>query len=275
MDSFELNKILGAILGTLLFVMGLGFLAEAIYHPIEGRGPGYALASASAEGEGGGEAAAPVVDLGTLLASADPAAGQSGVRVCSSCHSFTPDGKNGAGPGLYGVVGRVIGSHEGYAYSAAMLEHNAAGDVWSYENLNAFLAAPKGFIPGTKMAFAGIKDDAQRANVLAYLASLSESPVPFPAPAPAEPEAAPAEGDAAPAEGEVAPAETAPADAAPAADAPAAEEPAAIEAPAVESDAAPVSTPTETQGDTNVQGTPTTSGPDGAAETAPATPAAQ
>lgn len=89
MDSFELNKILGAILGTLLFVMGLGFLAEAIYHPIEGRGPGYALASAAPEG-GGGEGAevVQVVDIGTLLASADPAAGEAAARKCTGCHNF-------------------------------------------------------------------------------------------------------------------------------------------------------------------------------------------
>lgn len=238
MDSFELNKILGAILGTLLFVMGLGFLAEAIYHPIEGRGPGFALASASAEGEqGGGEAAAPAVDLGTLLASADAGAGQAAAKVCTSCHNFGPEGKNGAGPGLYGVVDRPIGSHEGFAYSDGMLEHKAKGDLWTYENLNAFLTAPKSFTPGTKMTFSGIKEDKKRADVLAYLASLATTPVPFPAPAPAE-AAAPAD---------AVPAAEAPADAAPAAEAPAAEAPAADTAPAAEAapatEAAPAAEP--------------------------------
>lgn len=228
MDSFELNKILGAILGTLLFVMGLGFLAEAIYHPIEGRGPGYALASASPEGEQGGTEVAVVADIGTLLASADPAAGQAAAKVCTSCHSFSPDGKNGAGPGLYGVVNRPVGSHPDFAYSEGMLEHNAKGDLWSYENLNAFLTAPKAFTPGTKMSFAGLKDDKKRADVIAYLSTLSDAPVPFPAPA-----AAPAAAEAAPA-----------ADAAPAAEAPATTEaaPAATEAaPAAAEPAAPAS----------------------------------
>ncbi len=249
MDSLELNKIFGAILGTLLFVMGLGFLAQAIYHPIEGRGPGYVLAEAE-EGAGGGEEEGPVVvaDIGTLLASADAAAGQAGVRVCSSCHSFTPDGKNGAGPGLYDVVGRLVGSHEGYAYSAALIEHKDRGDVWTYENLNAFITNPKGYAPGTKMSYGGMKNDEQRANLIAYLGSLSASPVAYPVPAAAE---APAE---------AAPAAEAPAPEAPAAEAPAAEAP-AMEAPAAE--AAPaVETPTTTDAETMVEGTPVQATPD-------------
>ncbi len=215
MDSFELNKILGAILGTLLFVMGLGFLAQAIYHPIEGRGPGYVLAEAEAS-HGGGEEDAPVAvaDLGTLLASADPAAGEAAARKCTGCHNFAAGAGNKQGPELYDVVNRLVGSHAGFAYSDGMIEHKDRGDVWSYENLDAFLLAPKAYTPGTKMAFPGIKSDAERANVLAYLGTLSATPAAFPAPAAAE---------------------------APAAEAPAAEAaPAAAEAPAAEA-AAPAS----------------------------------
>jgi cytochrome c len=181
MDSFEINKIIGAILGTLLFIMGVGFLAEAIYHPIEGSGPGYALAG---EVEVGGETPpdAPLVSIGTLLASADPVAGAASAKKCQSCHDFTEGGPNKTGPNLYDVVERLIGSHAGFAYSAAMLEHKDKGDLWSYDNLNAFLLAPKGFTPGTKMTFAGVKDDAERANIIAYLSTLSASPKPFPAP---------------------------------------------------------------------------------------------
>jgi cytochrome c len=260
MDSLELNKIFGAILGTLLFVMGLGFLAQAIYHPIEDRGPGYLLAEAEEGAAGGGEDAGPavVVDIGTLLASADAAAGQAGVRVCSSCHSFTPDGKNGAGPGLYDVVGRLVGSHEGYAYSAALIEHKDRGDVWTYENLNAFINNPKSYAPGTKMSYTGMKNDEQRANLIAYLGSLSASPVAYPAPAAAEApvEAAPAaEAPAADAPAAEAPATEAPAAEAPAAEAPAMEAPAAEAAPAVE-------TPTTTDAETTVEGTPVQATPD-------------
>jgi cytochrome c len=244
MDSFELNKILGAILGTLLFVMGLGFLAEAIYHPIEGRGPGFALASAAPAGEGGGEAGPVVVaDIGTLLASADPTAGEAAARKCTGCHNFAEGAGNKQGPELYGVVGRPIGTHPGFAYSDGMLEHEKKGDMWTYENLNAFITSPKTFTPGTKMSFPGIKDDKERANVIAYLSTLSKSPVPFPAPAAAAPAAdaaAPADAAAAPAADataaptatEAAPAATEAPAAAPAATEAAPAAPAATETPA-------------------------------------------
>jgi cytochrome c len=199
MDSFELNKIIGAILGTLLFVMGVGFLAEAIYHPIEDRGPGYALAEAVVATEGGAaEPEAPAVPLGVLLASADPAAGQAAARKCTSCHNFEEGAGNKQGPELWGVVGRPEGSHPGFAYSEALLAHNAAGDTWTYENLDHFLLAPRDYAPGTKMAFAGIKDPVERANILAYLQTLSATPVAFPPP-PAEGAAPAAEGEAVPA----------------------------------------------------------------------------
>lgn len=237
MDSFELNKIIGAVLGTLLFVMGVGFLAEAIYHPIQGRGPGLTLAEPEVADAGHGEEAPPAeaaVPLAVLLASADPAAGQAAVRKCSSCHNFGEGEDNKTGPLLWGVVGRPEGSHEGFAYSDALLAHNAAGDTWTFENLDHFLTSPKEYAPGTKMAFAGVKDPVERANILAYLQTLSANPVPFPEP--------PAEG-------------AAPADAA---------------APAVPTEGAATATPTETQNETPVQGTPTTSAP---ASTEPAAPA--
>ena len=118
MNSFELNKIMGAVLGTLLFVMGAGFVAEAIYHPIENRGPGYALPEPEGT-EHGAEAAeaAPEVPLGVLLASADPAKGATAVKKCQSCHNFGEGEANKQGPHLYDVVGRLEGSAEGFAYA--------------------------------------------------------------------------------------------------------------------------------------------------------------
>ena len=182
MDSFELNKIIGAILGTLLFVMGVGLLAEVIYHPIEDRGPGYMLAEA--EVLGGGEAAPeePTVPLGILMASANIDAGQAAARRCTSCHNFEEGAGNKQGPELYGVVGRLEGSHPGFAYSDALMANNAAGLVWTYENLDHFLEAPRDYAPGTKMVFAGIRDPAERADILAYMSTLSANPVPFPPP---------------------------------------------------------------------------------------------
>lgn len=242
MDSFELNKIMGAILGTLLFVMGVGFLAEAIYHPIEGRGPGYDLPEPEVGAAVATEDAAPAVPLAVLLASANAEQGASAARKCTSCHNFEQGAGNKQGPELWGVVDRVIGSHEGFAYSDVLLSHQAAGDVWSYENLDHFLLAPKDFAPGTKMNFAGVKNDEERANILAYLQTLSDNPVPFP-----EPEAVaeePAVDDAA-------------AEEVPMAGSDVGATPAGTEA--VELDDIAIETPTETAGESPVVGTPVTS----------------
>ena len=215
MDSFELNKIIGAILGTLLFVMGVGFLAEAIYEPGHGTGPGYAL-PAPAEGDGNGDTGGPAagpVDIGTLLAKADPKAGEAAAKKCGSCHDFTEGGPNKTGPNLYGIVGEKIADVPGFAFSDALKAH--ASESWDYAKLNQWLISPKAFAPGTKMTYAGDKDDTDRANIIAYLSTLSKSPVPFPAPAaPAAPaasssEAAPAASSSAapaPASSEAAPA---------------------------------------------------------------------
>jgi cytochrome c len=182
MDSFELNKILGAILGTLLFVMALGFIAEGIYAP-RASGPGYNLPAPSGEASEAAAAPVAVVDIGTLLAKADPKAGESASKKCQSCHDFTENGPNKIGPNLYGVVGRKIASHPGFSYSADLSAH--ASDSWTYELLNKWISNPKSIAPGTKMTYAGDTDDSDRANIIAYLSTLSHSPVPFPAPAPA------------------------------------------------------------------------------------------
>ena len=259
MDSFELNKIMGAVLGTLLFVMGAGFVAEAIYHPIENRGPGYALPEPEVAAEGGEAVAeAPAVPLGVLLASASVERGQAAVRKCQSCHNFGEGEPNKQGPHLYGVVGRLEGSVPDFAYSEGMMAHNAAGDVWTYENLDHFLTKPSDYVPGTKMNFAGVRTAEERADILAYLQTLSPDPVPFPAAdvAPAEaPAADEGETDAAAPAAEAAgtqqPEHTTPTD--PAADQPGnATEPSA---PAEVND-----TPTTTQSETPVVGTPTGSG---------------
>ena len=260
MDSFELNKIMGAVLGTLLFVMGAGFVAEAIYHPIEGRGPGYALPEP--EAAEGGEVVAEAeaeVPLGVLLASASAERGATAAKKCQSCHNFGEGEPNKQGPGLYGVVGRLEGSHEGFAYSEALMAHNAAGDIWTYENLNHFLTKPADYAPGTKMNFAGIRTAEERADILAYLQTLSADPVPFPAAdvAPAEggEETADPAAPAAEAAGTQQPDATTPTD-------PAATEPANAAEPAAPTEV--IDTPTTTQSETPVVGTPTTSGSEAA-----------
>lgn len=183
MDSFEFNKIAGAVLGTALVVFGLNELSKIIYHAPEPEKQGFAIEVAEAAGSGEAAAetpAAPAESLGTMLASADAAKGQTVFKACAACHDGSKGGANKVGPNLWGIVGRMHGVHEGFAYSDAMAA--LKDKPWSYEALNEFLINPKAAVPGTKMAYGGLKKDADRANLLAYLATLSDSPVPFPAP---------------------------------------------------------------------------------------------
>lgn len=234
MNRIDLEKFFGAALGTLVFVFAVGFLSEAIYHTDAGAGGGYTLE----EPEEGGAAVAEVeeeaVPLADLLVAASAEDGMDVVKKCSACHSFEEGGANKVGPGLYGIVGRTIGAHEGFTYSDDLAAKGAEGQVWTYEALNAFLEDPKGFAAGTKMSFAGLRKETDRADLLAYLQTLDANPVPFPAAEEAavvdeedvnadatsteemteettSEEAAPATEEAAPVEEEAAPAEEAPA----------------------------------------------------------------
>lgn len=182
MSMNENYKIYGAILGTALMAFGIKELAGEIYHAEAPEKPGYLIqvAEAGTGGEATGGEVAPTVSLGTLLATADATKGQAVAKNCASCHDFTKGGANKTGPGLYGIVMRKHASHEGFPYSEAMAAKS--GDDWTYEALNEFIKSPKDAVPKTKMAFGGVKKDADRVNLLAYLATLSDAPVPFPAP---------------------------------------------------------------------------------------------
>ena len=182
MNSFEFNKIAGAVLGTALVVFGLKELAGVIYHSETPEKPGYAIevAEAATGGHGDGGEDQPAVPLGTLLASADVAKGQAAAKACAACHDFTKGGPNKVGPNLWDIVMRPHAGHPDFAYSDSLKAH--ASEPWTYEALDAFIKAPKEAIPGTKMAYGGIKNDKSRADLLAYLQSLSDAPKPFPAP---------------------------------------------------------------------------------------------
>ena len=177
MDSFELNKVAGAVLGALLFAVGSGFVAELIYHPKPAGNAGYALPEPEPK-SGGAAAEAPKAEpIAVRLASADADKGKGGTKACAACHSFEKGGPNKVGPDLWDVVEREKAHAAGFEYSAALKEK---GGTWTYDDLDHFLENPKGYAKGTKMAFAGISSPAERANVIAYLRSLSDSPKPLP-----------------------------------------------------------------------------------------------
>jgi cytochrome c len=201
MNSFELNKILGAVLATCLILLALNIGASALFAPEKPAKPGYAIA-VKETGEGGKPAAAePEKPIAVLLASASAEKGAAAAKQCASCHTFEKGGPNRVGPNLSDIVGHERGTGRGgFNFSAAM---KAKGGQWTYDELNKFLKDPRGYIPGTNMTFAGLSRDSQRADVIAYLRSLSDNPQPLPAAADAG-AAKPAEGakpaDANPAE---------------------------------------------------------------------------
>jgi cytochrome c len=180
MDSFEWNKIFGAVLGTGLLVFALKIVGGGLFATEAPEKPGFAIATAET-GEGDKTAdAGPAKSLGTLLAAADKDKGASAAKACGACHDFSKGGPAKVGPNLYDIVGRGIGSAAGFAYSDGFKAE--AGKNWDYEALDKWLTKPATFIKGTKMAFAGIAKPEDRANVLAYLGSLSDAPKAFPAP---------------------------------------------------------------------------------------------
>lgn len=201
MDSFELNKIIGAFLGVVFVIFSVSILADSFFHSPAPETPGYAIAVPEDGAEGAGEEEETVESVLPLLADADPSAGENVFKRCQACHTPDQGGPNKVGPNLWDVVDRPVASHEGFSYSAAMQEFAEGGTVWTYENLDHFLLDPKGFIPGTAMAFAGLRGIEDRANVIAYLRTLADEPQPLPEPAAAEGES-PEAGEATAAEGE-------------------------------------------------------------------------
>jgi cytochrome c len=177
MDSFELNKIIGAILATCLVLLVTSFTANALFTPQMPEKPGFAIAAKETEGGAKEAAPAPSEPIEKLLQTASVEKGAAAAKKCQACHTFAKGEKNGVGPNLYGIVGDKKGEGRGFNFSAAM---KAKGGTWTIDDLNQFINSPKGFVPGTAMGFAGIQKDSERADVIAYLNSLSDSPAPLP-----------------------------------------------------------------------------------------------
>jgi cytochrome c len=202
MDSFEWNKIAGAVLGTLIFIFVIRLVAENIYEPETPAKPGYIVQGVTEEAAGGA-ASAPVEeampDWGTVLASADVGAGKTISVKCEQCHDTSSAKTVKIGPPLFGVVGRDRASIAGFDYSSAM---KGKGGSWTYDELFKFVKEPGAYIPGTKMTFAGISSAKDRINLIAFLRTNTDGTpvaIPPPAPAAAAPAAAAPAGAAAPA----------------------------------------------------------------------------
>ncbi len=178
MDSFELNKIIAAVLMVALLVIGIGKLSDIIFHVEKPKIPGYSVDVQQTQTVSSKEKASEdTIDIAALMAMGDISHGEKVFKKCAACHSIIKGGKNAIGPALYNVVGRKVGVIENYKYSKAL---TAYGKEWTFEELNGFLIKPAKWIKGTKMAYAGLRKEKDRASVIKYLNNNSDNPIPLP-----------------------------------------------------------------------------------------------
>ena len=179
MDSFEINKIVAAVLMVALLVIGIGKLSDVIFHVEKPKTPGYSVEVETATTLSASDLKTDetIVDLVALMALGDISHGEKVFKKCAACHSIVKGGKNAIGPALYNVVGRKVGAIEDYKYSKALASYDKN---WSFEELNGFLIKPAKWIKGTKMAYAGLRKEKDRASVIKYLNENSDSPLPLP-----------------------------------------------------------------------------------------------
>ena len=179
MDSFEINKIIAAILLVALIIIGIGKLSNIVFYVEKPETPGYAVEveKIASSSDTNVEVTEEKIDIAMLMAMGDLTHGEKIFKKCAACHSIAKGGKNNIGPALYNVVGRKIGVIEDYKYSKALA---AYGKEWTLEELNGYLIKPAKWIKGTKMAFAGLRKEKDRASVIKYLNQNSDNPLPLP-----------------------------------------------------------------------------------------------
>jgi len=176
MDSFEINKIVAAVIVVFVVIFGIGKISDIIFHVDKPNTSAYKIEISTATANQVSNTSLDV-DISALLAMGDAAHGQKVFKKCSACHSIKKDGKNKIGPALYNVMGRNIATLLNYKYSKAFL---AYGKAWTYEEMNGFLTKPQAHIKGTKMAFAGLKKEKDRASVILFMNENSDNPLPLP-----------------------------------------------------------------------------------------------
>ena len=180
MDSFEINKIVAAVLMVALIIIGIGKLSEIIFHVEKPKTPGYVVEVEQAVAtnmQSTTKTDEEKIDISALMALGDLTTGEKVFKKCAACHSINKGGKNNIGPALYNVVGRNVGAISDYKYSKAL---SGYGKEWTFEELNGYLIKPAKWIKGTKMAFAGLRKEKDRASVILYLNQNSDSPLPLP-----------------------------------------------------------------------------------------------
>ena len=180
MDSFEINKIVAAILMVALLIIGIGKLSNVIFHVEKPKKPGYAVNVEKAvvvNTASTSETLEEKIDISALMALGDVVTGEKVFKKCAACHSIVKGGANKIGPALYNVVGRKVGGVSDYKYSKALMEYDKN---WTFEELNGFLLKPTKWIKGTKMAYAGLRKESDRASVIKYLNNNSDNPLPLP-----------------------------------------------------------------------------------------------
>jgi len=175
MDSFELNKVIAAILMVVLLVIGLGKIADGVFYVKKPKNPGYQVEIESQLTSNTSQTTEVVekIDIAAIMALGDVVSGKKIFKKCAACHSINKGGKNKIGPALYNVVGRTVGGVDNYKYSKALASY---GKEWTFEELNGFLTKPSSYLKGTKMSYAGLRKEKDRASIIKYLNQNSDSP---------------------------------------------------------------------------------------------------